>query len=858
MTSEIRVNKLQNRVGLGTVEYTNTGIVVSGIVTCTELSGLTALNIAGVGTANTLDINGDIDVDGHTNLDNVSVAGVTTTTDHIYIDADNKKLNIGDGSDLQLYHTGARSEIINNTGDLIIQPGASSNLLLRSQTGAPHFKGAHAAQVELYWNGNKKFETTNTGAVVTGILTATTSFVTTGNVVANGTMTVGSYGLFGSLVANDPGSNYYGTTNRFGGGVSISGALNIDGDIGHIGDTNTKIRFPTDDTFSVETGGDERFRITSDGKVCIAHNGALHSGILQVSATGADAIDINSYSTNANSGGRLSFYRSKNASIGSNTIVDNDDSLGRIDFRGYNTNGNSYDQGATIEARVDGSVNSSTDMPTAILFKTSGEGSASPDERLRIYGNGAVLIGADSGEAGGDAKLAIDCQGLNIFDGVGDPANYGLIFANDPTTNKANGIGFFNDSASTCGGYIVHQDKGGGNIGDLVFGTSATSDTPVERLRITSGGNVQLNTDGQQLTFGSSQKMKFYYESSEDRMYLQGDGAYGFAFRVNNGNALEIDKTTRDVTMQGASGRNFLWDNSEPSLYLTDNGSNSARLKIGTGGDLQLYHDVSGNLNHIIAATNGEIKFSANQFSFYDYSGVTERARLKSTGEFHISDRNSSNTGDHFFQAGAFGIRMEDTGGYNRWNIERNYGGFQSTPLVHLSAQGRVGINTPNPSKLLTVHGGDLAVSEGRLHLSSDSDAAVPGSSFGYQVISGKKQFSGSNTYVGLAYVGHSHSIQIQYMCIENGNTALGGSHGEIFFHTTYGSSQQGISQQAYTNAMNGGRITSGVSFQYQNTGAGSHGGNYVLRAKVSYSGSNHNFALHYTIKGISAGNMYT
>ena len=51
MTSEIRANKQTNRVGLGTVEYTNTGIVVSGIVTCTELSGLTALNIAGVGTA---------------------------------------------------------------------------------------------------------------------------------------------------------------------------------------------------------------------------------------------------------------------------------------------------------------------------------------------------------------------------------------------------------------------------------------------------------------------------------------------------------------------------------------------------------------------------------------------------------------------------------------------------------------------------------------------------------------------------------------------------------------------------------------------------------------------------------------
>ena len=64
MTSEIRANKQTNRVGLGTVEYTDTGIIVSGIVTCTELSGLTALNISGVGTANTLDINGDIDVDG--------------------------------------------------------------------------------------------------------------------------------------------------------------------------------------------------------------------------------------------------------------------------------------------------------------------------------------------------------------------------------------------------------------------------------------------------------------------------------------------------------------------------------------------------------------------------------------------------------------------------------------------------------------------------------------------------------------------------------------------------------------------------------------------------------------------------
>ena len=36
------------------------------------------LGNAGVVTATSLDISGDIDVDGHTNLDNVSIAGVTT------------------------------------------------------------------------------------------------------------------------------------------------------------------------------------------------------------------------------------------------------------------------------------------------------------------------------------------------------------------------------------------------------------------------------------------------------------------------------------------------------------------------------------------------------------------------------------------------------------------------------------------------------------------------------------------------------------------------------------------------------------------------------------------------------------
>ena len=149
--------------------FTGVAVTFTGDSTIGSLGITTNLNVGGISTfTGNIDANGDIDVDGQTNLDHVSIAGVTTTTDHIYIDADNKKLNIGDSSDLQLYHTGSRSEIINNTGDLVIQAGANSNLLLRDQTGAIHFKGAYGAQAEIYHAGTKRLETTSQGINVIG------------------------------------------------------------------------------------------------------------------------------------------------------------------------------------------------------------------------------------------------------------------------------------------------------------------------------------------------------------------------------------------------------------------------------------------------------------------------------------------------------------------------------------------------------------------------------------------------------------------------------------------------------------------------------------------------------------------
>ena len=234
MASEIRVNKIAHRAGLSTVQYTATGIIVSGIVTATELSGLTALNIAGVGTANTLDINGDIDVDGHTNLDNLSVAGVSTFAGTVNtasivatgidlngdIDVDGHtnldnvsiagvttfsgSINVANGTisrtstgnklifqndlETRLFHSSNNHVKLTFYGSGETLRGSieaqATQIQIKDSGGRSGLVVAHGAESRLYFNDYQKFTTTNTGAIVTGVLTAT-SFSGDGSSLSN-------------------------------------------------------------------------------------------------------------------------------------------------------------------------------------------------------------------------------------------------------------------------------------------------------------------------------------------------------------------------------------------------------------------------------------------------------------------------------------------------------------------------------------------------------------------------------------------------------------------------------------------------------------------------------------------------
>ena len=97
-------NQIQEIASGDTLDLSNNNISNAGIITASSFSGPIVAgagvsNItAGIITATKIDLNGDLDVDGHTNLDNVNVGGATTTTGILNITANTASTNTTSGA----------------------------------------------------------------------------------------------------------------------------------------------------------------------------------------------------------------------------------------------------------------------------------------------------------------------------------------------------------------------------------------------------------------------------------------------------------------------------------------------------------------------------------------------------------------------------------------------------------------------------------------------------------------------------------------------------------------------------------------------------------------------------------------
>ena len=171
MASEIRANKQTNRAGLGTVTYTDTGIIVSGIVTANSFKG-DGSSLTGIDATALKDTGGNVKIQAQAS--GAIHSGLSTFSDGIYLKADvtggssTKRLYIGASEDLTLFHDTTNSYIQNHTGDLII--GDTNHIYLKGYTSDK--------SSGLWFNNSEKIRTTNSGVTVTGTITGDGSGLT--------------------------------------------------------------------------------------------------------------------------------------------------------------------------------------------------------------------------------------------------------------------------------------------------------------------------------------------------------------------------------------------------------------------------------------------------------------------------------------------------------------------------------------------------------------------------------------------------------------------------------------------------------------------------------------------------------
>ena len=163
--------------------FLNAGGVINfnNDMTITHLLAGNNLAIAG----GSLSASGDFGVGG-----NISALTGTGSFGEINLE-DNKKIKIGTGDDLQIYHNGSNSYIQDTgTGKLILDTNGTEVRISKTDSEIMANFITDGA-VELYHNHVKKFETTALGIDVTGNINTSSHITASGNISASGDIFVG-------------------------------------------------------------------------------------------------------------------------------------------------------------------------------------------------------------------------------------------------------------------------------------------------------------------------------------------------------------------------------------------------------------------------------------------------------------------------------------------------------------------------------------------------------------------------------------------------------------------------------------------------------------------------------------------
>ena len=174
------------------------------------------INISGVATiGQTLDVNGNLDVDGHTELDNLNVSGVSTFQSHVHL-GDDDELRFGANNDFKIFHDPDDARIENSNGDVKFK-NTGSYFFFDENGGETLASFINDGAINLFYDGGKKFETTPTGVNITDDLNVAGVSTFAGNINANGN-------IVGDNATSILGINSVTAITYFGDGSQLTGS----------------------------------------------------------------------------------------------------------------------------------------------------------------------------------------------------------------------------------------------------------------------------------------------------------------------------------------------------------------------------------------------------------------------------------------------------------------------------------------------------------------------------------------------------------------------------------------------------------------------------------------------------------